>query len=70
MHKVNDKVIHRIARGVIKSIDTSAYSIPMFTVELTAGKYSGTLIIGCCNDFQPDTTKGFMPEKESEKLRK
>jgi len=62
-HKIGDKVIHKIGRGIITAIDTTTYSITMYTIELTSSKYIGELIIGCYADFQPDIEKGFMSNK-------
>ena len=47
MIKKGDKVIIRQGRGEIINIDSTTYSIPMFTVELTSGRWIGTYICVC-----------------------
>jgi len=47
MIKKGDKVIIRQGRGTVINIDSTTYSIPMFTVELTSGRWIGTYICVC-----------------------
>ena len=49
-----DKVIIMQGRGTIINIDNTTYSIPMYTIELTTGKWIGTYICVCENEMNKE----------------
>jgi len=49
--KKGDKVITKHGYGIIVGVDTKTYSIAMYTIKLTTGRYASELLIVCESEF-------------------